>query len=823
MRVFQATLRSYSSIRPVLAALLIAIIPSPGTLLGAAQNTLTPPQGAHFRRFIASVSGAEATWINPAALGAIKYSTAGLQFGYRDDQFPRDWGYVAASHGFAYARRSLDDLYFGGDKQDYIEKTLAFGFGQPGQGYFGASYRYVSEGPEPYRNRHEWNVGFLGRSGGQWSYAATLENINKRAALGAPTSVRQKFGLGYRPLTSDRLTLNAELAWTHKQSLNDAALRLGVEGSPSAGVKLFGAVEEGRIDAGVSVNFERSYSGAQAHYDNGDTLANATAYVGVTSQRQESALPPRRRSLMMGISGTIKENPPHPVFGRRSLAFAEYLIALYRAAQDESIDAIAITLGTHSLSLAHLQELRAAMLACRASGKRVLASLSAPTNKNYYLATAADEIIAAPGAVLGLIGLRVEQSFYAGSLEQVGVTIDHERIGAFKSAPEMFTRRDPSPENQAMVDRLLDSLYAIFVRDIAVARRISETRARELIDAGPMSSEAAKDAGLVDRLLYPEDIPDKISDISRKKISLRDYIEEFVIRDNWKEEPTIAVVVAEGEITEDLTDSESASSESITPGRVDRALREALATPGLCGVTLRVNSPGGFATASDRIHKRLADAARETPIVASMAGVAASGGYFISAGAERVYLSPATITGSIGIFAMKPNLSGLYDKIDMGHALYTRGRNAAILSVSRGFTESERANLRTELGHLYGRFLRVVSDGRGLTSDSVDHIGQGRVWTGVEAVTLGLADSLGGLWDAARYLAQKQGIREFRVALYPRRRTLFSPSRIPFIGGVYSWATRVLGLSHPVETSFSALTSTSDLFKTRMPYDIVIE
>jgi protease-4 len=285
----------------------------------------------------------------------------------------------------------------------------------------------------------------------------------------------------------------------------------------------------------------------------------------------------------------------------------------------------------------------------------------------------------------------------------------------------------------------------------------------------------------------------------------------------------LAVVVAEGSITADGgSDGPFGSAGGVTPSPMARAFSVARNDPDIRGVVFRVNSPGGGALAGEDIHRSVELAAERKPIVVSMANVAASGGYYIATPARRVFLNPATITGSIGIYGGKADFSGLHEKLAIGKELYTRGRFAGMLTTARPFTDDERQKYLSRLEAFYGHFVGLVAASRGLTRDSVDTLSRGRVWTGREAVANGLADDLGGVHQALEYLADSLGLEEYSIRLLPENRPWFIMPDLPLVGrflSVFSGA----GGDAPAAGGPTELLVAEEGLIARLPYDIVIE
>lgn len=787
------------------------------------------PEGVFFHRFASATSGSEAIWINPAGLGSYLTSTTAIMYDWRDPGFGDDRGLFFSAQGLGYAYRKLKAL---DGVEDYKEHSFAFGHQYRSGLSLGGSYRYVSNGPDPYHHRHFWTLGLLYRQDVHWSLGAVFSNLNKGQLSGVKTAVEQVYSFSARPLGSPTLTLSAEIALSHKQNLAAGILRLGAEAEPMPGLKIYGSWrEDDAVEFGVRVNFIRSFIGGQSRHRGKSRPTSVTTYIGTVAEPQKSISKSRQRTLHIGLSGEIYENPVRPVFGKSPLAFFDYALALYRAAKDETVSDIIITAGVNHLSWGQTQELKEAMSFCRNQGKRVTVYLADPSNRNYYLALSADQIVLAPAGYLWLTGLSVELSFLAEGLEKIGVRFETERIAEYKSAPEMVTNSEPSAENEEAINHLLDVLYDQFLGEIARGRNLSEEKARELVNGGPFTSAEAHQAGLVDFLAYPDQLAEKLPGLAKNQVGVIEYVRTSEINDDWGVKPVIAVVVAEGAIGDSSPDGEALIRGTVTPETIDRALAEALGNPRILGIALRINSPGGSAVASDLIHRRLLLAKKYTPLCVSMSGVAASGGYYLSAVGERVFTNPGTITGSIGIFALKPDLSELFAKTGIHRRQYVRGDQAGMMTLSRPFSEGERQRLRSGLRAFYNRFLEVAAAGRGLSIDSVDALGRGRVWTGAEAVEYGLADTVGGLWQAIEWLAAKSQAKSFEVKLYPKRRPLFVLPDRKLFGSLISLVSLIPGVEYllgvgsapnPEQLTLLA-TGATGKYQMRLPYTITIQ
>lgn len=774
------------------------------------------PLGLFYYQPAASVFGSEAVWVNPAGLAVYRVSAGQVMAEHKDSKFAKSWGMVSCQEVLGTAYRSVDRA----DGQSFKEYIFAGGGGL-GQMNLGGSYCYYKDGPPGILRRHSWNIGLMGRVGRSFSWGAVFSNLNHAMQGGERSPTEQRYSLSYRPF-DERLTIAADMFLSTAMNAASADYIYHAEARPIPGLYLTGAVDSDKNwQVGCRINLHKYFVGSESRFDRQGDHSVSTAWIGVSSMRQKSILPQRKRRLQLSLSGRPRENPSQPIFGRKPTPFITLIREIYRASDDRSISAMTITNDRCALGLAQAQELRRAMEYFRSQGKSVICHLGFPGNIGYYVAAAADSVFISPVSQLNLVGLKAELTFYAGTLDKLGLNLDIMRIGEYKTAAESFTERAASPENREQINRLLDDIYRQFVFGISEGRGLSEDSVRAIIDNGPYTSTEALECGLVDGLSYRDELEDRIGD-RRPVVSFRNYLADTVVCDRWQARPKLAVVVAEGEIGQSRSGlSPFGSPETVTPFAMQKAFSQALADPSVEGIVLRISSPGGGALAGDAIYHAVAKAAEEKPLVVSMGNVAASGGYYIAMPASYVFADSGSITGSVGIFGGKLDASGLYRKIDLGKELYTRGRFSAMLSSVRPFTENERQKYHSHLSAFYNHFLDLVATNRSLTVDSVDNLARGRVWTGREAFDHGLVDRLGGLKQALDFSADRLGLREYDVVIHPQRRPLFVLPGGSLIKVVTSMFT---DSSDPVSvlTGQAGLGEPGGLY-TRMPYDIVIE
>ncbi|HKP73561.1 MAG TPA: signal peptide peptidase SppA, partial [Pyrinomonadaceae bacterium] len=433
---------------------------------------------------------------------------------------------------------------------------------------------------------------------------------------------------------------------------------------------------------------------------------------------------------------------------------------------------------------AKTDEIRDTIADFRSSGKPVYAYMEFGTNKEYYLATACDRIYVAPIGDLFIVGLAADVMSLRGSLDKLGVEPDFYQIGKYKTAPEQYTRKEMSEANHEVLNAILDEFFARYVSTIATARKKSEADVRTLIDNAPLGSSEAKQAGLIDDAKYRDEVEDEL----KKRLGYKDSDKLRTVKESdyrrvrpesvgLNEGESVAVIFASGAIGGGSSDDGNGplGSQSVGSDTVVRALNDAADDKKIKAIILRVDSPGGTSYASDVIWHAVEKAKSKKPVVVSMSDVAASGGYYISATANKIVAEPSTITGSIGVFAGKPVLKGFYDWLGVNNEYTLRGKQAGMFRETEKFNADERAKFEGMLkSFYYDDFLPKVARGRGRDVGYVDSIAQGRVWTGTQAKERGLIDEFGGLDKAvevAKQLANLPADKGVRRVVFPAPRT----------------------------------------------------
>ena len=480
----------------------------------------------------------------------------------------------------------------------------------------------------------------------------------------------------------------------------------------------------------------------------------------------------------------------------RVLQLREVTRALQAAAQDDDIKGLYLTgslqPSDYGSGYGALKEVREALEAFKASGKPVKAHLEYADARDFYLASVASEVVLDPYGALVLPGLASQPMFFAGAFEKFGIGVQVTRVGKYKSAVEPYTRKDMSPENRAQIQKLLDDVWGTLTTTIEGARKLAPGALQAAVDEkGLIRAEDAKKLKLVDRIAYLDEIlaelkvatgRSKNSTQPFRQIALKDYARQVpgggltAKRQNEGKieissagsKGKLAIVYAEGEIVDGTGNDEG----YVYGEKTSRLLRQIRLDDNVKAVVLRVNSPGGSVTASEAILRELHLIGQTRPVVVSMGTVAASGGYWISTAATRIFAEPATITGSIGVFGMFLNFQGLAnDKLGLTFDTVKTGKFADAATIVRPKTDAELAIFQTSVDWVYDQFLTKVAAARKLDRQVVEEIAQGRVWSGSEALKLNLVDEIGGLADAVKYAAGKANLGDdFRVAEYPRKK-----------------------------------------------------
>ncbi len=526
--------------------------------------------------------------------------------------------------------------------------------------------------------------------------------------------------------------------------------------------------------------------------------------------------------LVMPLEGLIIDGPPvdattQRLLGEHVQTVQELVRTLRKAAFDDRIVGILLKPGPYSMNLTAALDLREELLAFRQTGKRIFAYTETLWMGSYLLTSVADQIFMPPSGSTFVMGLRAEVAFYHGLFQKLGVTPEFVAIGNYKLAPQVYTMDHMSDEFREVLNEQLDAYYAAYLHNIADARQVSVLQAQQWIDDALYTTQDALEAGMIDAIVYESQLEDRLA----LELGLT---EENAVSDDVEEQPQghdadsdtgaentapettpddpasddssllttltvseyglvdvdapklhvegekIAVVYASGIISTGKS-APSASQPSIGSDSLGKLFTSLAEDDDIRGIIVRIDSGGGGAMASDIIRNSLQEATEKKPVVVSMADVAASGGYMIALPADRIVAHPLTLTGSIGIFGGKFSLKGLSDLVGVRVETMQRGRNAGLFTTSRVQTPEEQERFRRYLQQRYDEFVAQVAQGREMAATTAQDVAQGRVWTGEQAIELGLVDALGGLETAIDLMKELLDIPELddvAVVPYPR-------------------------------------------------------
>lgn len=453
-----------------------------------------------------------------------------------------------------------------------------------------------------------------------------------------------------------------------------------------------------------------------------------------------------------------------------NIGVQDIINAITAAKEDDNIKGISILNDNTLTGIAQTKALRDALVDFKKSNKFVLAYSNGYSQKEYYLNSVADVIYLNPQGQVDFKGLATEVMFFKDFQEKSGISMEVIRHGKYKSAVEPFLDNKMSDANREQLTAMLNSIWSAIVSEISESRKIPvETLNALANNLGARTPEMAKANRLVDQVAYEDEYHDAIrkrlkvdKDEKYKKVELLDYARNIATSPSNFEKDKIAIVYAQGEIL-----SGEGDVGYIGEGSINRALREARRDENVKAIVLRVDSPGGNALTSDLIWREIELAKKEKPVVVSMGNYAASGGYYISCNANTIFAENGTITGSIGVFGVLPNFTKLSNKIGINSEQVRTHANASGYSPFAPLSDNFRNQMQGEIERIYGTFTAKVAQGRKMTVAQVDSIGQGRVWTGSEALKIGLVDKIGGMDDAIREAAKLAKIKEYRTIDFP--------------------------------------------------------
>lgn len=511
------------------------------------------------------------------------------------------------------------------------------------------------------------------------------------------------------------------------------------------------------------------------------------------------------------------------------MGMLDAIAAINAASFDSAVKYIFLKPDAVTGGIAQIEEFRKALENFRSQGKAVVSYIENPTNGGYYLASVSDKIYMTcyDGGMNTFAGLSTQMIFLKDALDRLGINVQLIRHGKYKSAGEMFVRNASSKENMEQNEEMVESMWDSWSKDIAQSRNLSQEDLDGMLDNLELTlPEDFLEKGMVDELLTLDQLEDKLAMLFMvddykdvQSISLQDYAQL-----NTAGSPTgskkIAVIYAEGNIVD------GDALEEVAGDRFAKIIKSVREDDDIKAVVLRVNSPGGSVLASEKIKAQLDSLGKRVPVIASYGDYAASGGYWISAGCDYIYANETTLTGSIGVFSMIPDFKKtINDKIHINITPVNSNRHSDMYSLLRPLDKAEIAHMQTSVEEIYDRFTQIVAEGRDMSVSAVDSVGQGRVWTGAQALELGLVDAIGSIDDALIHAAllvdEEGGLDDIQVVEYPKPVTTMDMLTSLLTG------EELTQIPEPLKSIYSAFSkwndSQSGKVYARLPYAIEIK
>ena len=731
---------------------------------------------------VAGDADGTAVELNPGQLGVLPGASSALLVDYwgNDVRRPGRGGALmlgtplvlgtALGVGFQWLRPTLP-----GTPGDYQKSQLGLGLRLGRGAGFGVSWEHIFSTGLQTTNSFSFGLGV--RISSMLAAGVVARDVGRPrlAAEGSALPREWDFEANLRPLSTDRL----EIAGGVRLLQGDGAIalpRARISARLARGLLIFGELDWPRyrttdLQTGVSspadyaallgLTIEEERLGAtvagvgnwRAGGDNSAGLGSGGAFMLRTF--------PSRHAPFVADAYVARVKLNNIETDRK---FLSLVVHLRQLGDDPAVAAVLLDIEEPDLGLGRIEELRELVSDLR-QRKPVLARLIQPDTRAYYLASACDRVFIDPAVGLYFGGFAQTVTFYKTALDRLGVEVDLVRIAEYKGAMEPFVMDGQSAPVAANRNAILDDNFGRLLFAVAQGRGahgLDQDKVRALIDRAVLSSEQARQAGLVDMVVDDDGLQSAVVKSWGRLGPLREADSQARDVGQWRPR-RVAVVMVDGTLVDgEGSDFPFPSAEMAWSERIIAALNEAGADPSVGAIVLRVNSPGGSALASDRIARVLARIRKSgKPVLASMGDVAASGGYYVAAPADQIFASPSTVTGSIGIYAFKANLAGLLGHLGIASETYKRGAHADLLSMAHGWSDEERALISSRMEQMYRRFLDTVAEGRssrGVNATRADELGRGWVWTGAKAAGVGLVDHIGGVAAAIDEAARRGGV-----------------------------------------------------------------
>ena len=751
-----------------------------------AQFGTTPTDGLRLpNASITSRDDALALELNPAGLAFIQSWDANFIYTTADSD-------LLTGTGLFFGGRLLGRLGLGAAVQ-WVEnpalgghfKKFTFGVGThfAGRAGIGLAYSFFdSDTNRLVDTFHSLDAGVQLRLTDWLGVAAAVRDFNTPRLGKTALEPRYIAGLAFRILEG-RYVLELDAI---RQPSEDAwYLRARTSIEPTDGFRIFAETQTSSVDdfgiesvnAGLAFTFGPSSIASAAIFDLQDDLA-----VGTSTSLRISGRPGRTLYQPSGFYAgiTISGSLPERGWSNRLLgtqrSFLDLLRYLDRLGRDENVQGLVLTLENPSFGFGQHWELHRALEQLRARDKEVVVYMHSADFGDVYLASAADQVFVAPGISYFPRGISTRLTYLGELFDNVGVEPEFVRIAEYKTVPETLSEAEPSEYALEAVNAYYDDSFGHMVSAIAAGRGLADEEVIRLIDETPLSPSSAMERGLADGVCFRDELDEKLGETLGRRVRIADNYNPDWQRDyRWVEAPTVAVVYVDGDIIAGTSGALPIVGQVAGHRSIIASLETAASTSGVIGIVLRVDSPGGSAWASEQIWRAVHQANERVPVVVSMGDVAASGGYYVAAGGSEIFATEMTVTGSIGIFSGHFSAQELLETIGVHRFPILRGAYSNLFGIDRPWSDPERDAAMRDIRLMYDVFLTRVADNREWTTEEVDSVGRGRVWSGTRASENGLIDQLGGLMDAidrAKALAGLEPDDEIQILALPEPTTL---------------------------------------------------
>jgi protease-4 len=666
--------------------------------------------------------------------------------------------FTAPGAGFA--------IWDGGSVRRY-SAALSSGF-SGGPVSAGASWSWFDSDSGPVDGADVFTAGMLVRPvswAGVGAFYSTCPDLDEDLA-GAGLALRPAGGL-----------LTATVDVRTDPGFDDVRLSGGIEAVPVPGLAIRGSLDEDGFTAGLGVELGRMSTAAYGRFSEEPEFEAGRAEFVFSGSSMDNLLGSGGRFVRIE-TGKSGELPERSFLGPRRRSFAEEMLLLERMIGDRSVEGLILDTGDGVGNPAQAEELRSLVSEFSATGRPVYVTVENGGNGVCYVASAG-RVIIHPAGEMSLTGFSSTSFFARGLLDRLGIYPDLMHIGEFKSASDMLTRSDMSEAQEIATTALLESMQEELTGAVAEGRGLEPEAVSALLEDGLFTADRAVDRGLADMVGRPSDSDDLICGDTGSRIrtvSLDEYSASIPCGRRWEPEPHVAVVIATGLIVPGESGEMFPLGRTMGSETLSDQMRRAASVPGVRALVVRIDSGGGDALASDDIHHVMADISDRIPVVVSMGGVAASGGYYMACAADVVYADAMTVTGSIGIISGKFSFGEMLEKLGVNTVQTAVSPSGGMHSSWRPYTEGERERVFLMMADGYDLFAGTVAESRGMSFQAVDSIGRGRVWSGTDALAIGLVDSIGGVADAISCAALMGGIddRIPAVRVYPEPSSLGS-------------------------------------------------